>query len=75
MKRLSLLCGLAIASAGVVAAEATVNVSALDAQGMQTPIGSVRLVETRFGLALYPNLRNLQPGLHGFHVHDGFSCT
>ena len=43
MKRLSLLCGLAMASAGVVAAEATVNVSALDAQGTATPIGTVRL--------------------------------
>jgi Cu-Zn family superoxide dismutase len=75
MKRLSLLCGLAVASAGVVAAEATVNVSALDAQGAATPIGTVRLVETRYGLALYPNLRNLQPGLHGFHVHENPSCA
>jgi len=75
MKRLSLLCGLAVASAGVVAAEATVNVSALDAQGGSTPIGTVRLVETRYGLALYPNLRNLQPGLHGFHVHENPSCA
>ena len=75
MKRLSLLCGLAVASAGVVAAEATVNVSALDAQGASTPIGTVRLVETRYGLALYPNLRNLQPGVHGFHVHENPSCA
>ena len=76
MKRLSLLCGLAaFAYAGVAAADVTVNVSALDAQGASTPVGNVRLVETRFGLALYPNLRNLQPGLHGFHVHENPSCA
>jgi Cu-Zn family superoxide dismutase len=74
MKRLSLLCGLALASAHAMAVEVTVNLSALDAQGAQTPIGSVRLVETRFGVALYPSLRGLQPGLHGFHVHENPSC-
>jgi Cu-Zn family superoxide dismutase len=75
MKRVSLWCGLAVASAGAMASEATVNMSALDAQGGQTPVGAVRLVETRFGLALYPNLRSLAPGLHGFHVHENPSCA
>lgn len=75
LSRLSLLCGLAVASAGVAAAEASVSMSALDAQGALTPIGTVRLVDTRYGLALYPNLRNLQPGLHGFHVHEVPSCA
>jgi Cu-Zn family superoxide dismutase len=46
-----------------------------DATGTGAPIGSVRIVETRYGLAFYPSLRGLSPGLHGFHVHEKPSCA
>jgi len=76
VKRVLFLCGLTLAAHGVaLAAELNVTLHSVDAQGSQTAIGTVRLVETRHGLALYPNLRNLQPGLHGFHVHENPSCA
>ena len=35
----------------------------------------MRIVETQYGLAFYPNLSTLPPGLHGFHVHENPSCA
>ena len=66
----SCLLGAALAQA----AEMEVPLSIADAKGVGSSIGSVRLVETRYGLALYPNLAGLPPGLHGFHVHENPSC-
>ena len=35
----------------------------------------MRIVETPYGLAFYPTLTGLPPGLHGFHVHEKPSCA
>jgi superoxide dismutase, Cu-Zn family len=71
------LCSTALALAATAAwsAEATVMLNAVDASGNGAAVGTVRLVDTRFGLAFYPALKNLQPGLHGFHVHTNPSCA
>ncbi|MCK7493827.1 MAG: superoxide dismutase [Cu-Zn] SodC [Comamonadaceae bacterium] len=42
--------------------------------GTGSTVGSVRIVETPYGLAFYPSLHGLTPGLHGFHVHEKPSC-
>jgi Cu-Zn family superoxide dismutase len=57
------------------AAEATVTLDLAQAGGAGPAVGTVRLVETPYGLALYPSLNGLPPGLHGFHVHEGASCA
>jgi Cu-Zn family superoxide dismutase len=57
------------------AAEATVTLNLAQADGTGRAVGTVRLVETPYGLALYPSLTGLPPGLHGFHVHEGASCA
>lgn len=57
------------------AAEATVTLNLAQADGTGPVVGTVRLVETRYGLALYPSLTGLPPGLHGFHVHENASCA
>ena len=57
------------------AAETTVTLRAATAQGDGAPLGTVRIVETPYGLAFYPNLAGLPPGLHGFHVHENPSCA
>src|SRR5664279_4381106 len=57
------------------AAETTVTMKLTDAAGTGSAVGSVRLVETSHGLALYPQLAGLPPGLHGFHVHENGSCA
>jgi Cu-Zn family superoxide dismutase len=66
---------LVLAASGAWSAEASVTLHAVDASGNGATVGTVRLVDTRFGLAFYPALKNLQPGLHGFHVHSNPSCA
>lgn len=66
----SLLCP-ALAFAG----ETIVTLNLADAKGVGPAAGSVRIVETPYGLAFYPDLKGLPPGLHGFHVHEKPSCA
>ena len=47
----------------------------VDAQGKATPIGAVRVIETTYGLVFAPEMTQLPPGLHGFHVHENPSCA
>jgi Cu-Zn family superoxide dismutase len=75
MKRPVLLAAWLLAAPLAFGAEATVAVSMVDAKGIGAAIGSVRIVETRYGLVFYPSLKGLPPGLHGFHVHENPSCA
>lgn len=62
-------------AAAACGAETTVTLSVVDAKGTGVSVGTVRIVETRYGLVFYPALTDLPPGLHGFHVHDNPSCA
>lgn len=75
MKRLLVIVICLLGTASVHSAEMNVTLSVADAKGVGAAIGSVRIVETRYGLAFYPNLAGLLPGLHGFHVHEKPSCA
>jgi len=57
------------------AAEATVTLHLAMADGAGAAVGTVKLIETRYGLVLQPALTGLPPGLHGFHVHENASCA
>ena len=37
-------------------------------------VGTVKIEDTQYGLLLTPHLHGLNPGLHGFHVHENPSC-
>ncbi|MEN9538015.1 MAG: hypothetical protein RLZZ126_250 [Pseudomonadota bacterium] len=74
MKRVALIFALS-GSLAAHAAETTVTVSVAEPQGAGAALGTVRIVETRYGLAFYPSLKGLPPGLHGFHVHENPSCA
>ena len=67
----SLSLYMATASAG----ELTVPMNLVDATGKATPVGTVRILETAYGLEFSPNLKQLPPGLHGFHLHEKPSCA
>ncbi len=69
------LLGLALISGASQAAETSVNMSMSTAQGEGASLGTVRIVETAYGLVFYPSLAGLPPGLHGFHVHENPSCA
>ena len=68
-------CALSLVSTVVIAGEVTVPMSLVDAQGKATPVGTVRVAETAHGLVFAPDLKQLPPGLHGFHVHENPSCA
>lgn len=73
--KLLLACCASIAAVPVFASEVTVSMHAAQAGGPGALLGTVRIVETRHGLAFYPSLKDLAPGLHGFHVHENPSCA
>jgi len=64
-----------LVSALASGAEISVAVNAAEKQGDGPALGTVRVVETPYGLAFYPELKGLPPGLHGFHVHEKPSCA
>lgn len=68
-------CALSLISTVVVAAEVSVPMNLVDAQGKATSVGTVRVAETAYGLVFTPDLKQLPPGLHGFHVHENPSCA
>jgi superoxide dismutase, Cu-Zn family len=64
-----------VLAASAHAAESSVTLALANADGTGAPVGTVRLVDTPYGLALYPSLTGLPPGLHGFHFHENGSCA
>jgi superoxide dismutase, Cu-Zn family len=62
-------------SAAAVAASKTVTVHQISPQGVGASIGTVTLEDSPDGLMIKPNLNDLQPGEHGFHLHENPSCA
>jgi len=62
-------------AAGAYGAETTVTLNIAEAKGPGASLGTVRIVETSYGLVFYPALKGLPPGLHGFHVHENPTCA
>ena len=75
MKHLLVAAACLVGAASGNAAEISVTLNVADAKGVGASLGSVRIVETRYGLAFYPSVTGLPPGLHGFHVHETPSCA
>jgi superoxide dismutase, Cu-Zn family len=47
----------------------------LNDQGAGKGIGTVTIKITQYGLLFVPELSDLTPGLHGFHVHQNADCA
>jgi Cu-Zn family superoxide dismutase len=56
------------------AAELTIEMHRVSEQGVGARIGAITATDTPFGLILTPQLRNLPPGIRGFHVHQHPDC-
>ncbi len=51
-----------------------VPMSYLEPNGAQHSIGQVEFTDSQYGLLISPQLKNLTPGMHGFHVHQTPDC-
>jgi Cu-Zn family superoxide dismutase len=56
------------------AAEKIVTIHTVSENGVGEKIGTVTLKDSAMGLTLTPELNQLSPGEHGFHIHEKPSC-
>lgn len=56
------------------AAVLTVTLNETTKTGKGKSVGSIVITETKYGLLFTPDLHDLTPGLHGFHIHQNPSC-
>ena len=52
----------------------TVKMYEINPDGVGKSIGRVAVRDTDKGLQMFPELRGLSTGQHGFHLHEGRSC-
>lgn len=64
-----------VAAGAASAGEITIDVNAVDVEGVRESIGTVSVTDTGYGALFTPSLKGLAPGLHGFHVHENPSCA
>lgn len=55
-------------------ADITVPMHQATGKGTMDEIGQVVISESEHGLVFTPQLKGLEPGVHGFHVHEKPSC-
>jgi len=76
MLKIVLVLSCILLFAGYVFAEdVTIKVSLVSDQGVGKEIGTIMASDSKYGLVLTPQLTDLAPGLHGFHVHDKPDCS
>jgi len=74
-KALSVAACILLFSGLVFAEDVVVKVNLVSEQGVGKEIGTITASDNKFGLILTPQLGDLVPGLHGFHVHDKPDCS
>lgn len=55
--------------------DVVITVHLVNEQGVGKEIGTISASDSKFGLILTPQLSDLVPGLHGFHVHEKPDCS
>ncbi len=73
-KLLATMCG-ACLMATAYADEKIVQMRIVNADGLGESIGTVTASTTPWGILFTPDLGDLPPGLHGFHVHQNANCA
>lgn len=55
-------------------AEIVVPINLVNQSGVGQSVGQVTITESKYGVVFTPFLKNLTPGVHGFHLHQEPSC-
>lgn len=63
------------AGAASAADELRVTMNAVSEAGIGASAGTVVISESKHGVVFTPELTGIQPGAHGFHVHEKGSCA
>ena len=71
---IALACALTAAAGAHAANQLQASMTLVGPDGTGKPIGVVTITESKSGLVFTPNLTNLPPGSHGYHVHEMASC-
>ena len=64
-----------LASAGLAQAAQTVELKLAGPDGPGKVIGTISIEQNKYGTVLTPDLKDLPPGVHGFHLHQNPSCA
>lgn len=59
---------------GAADASIVVNMNTVNDKDQSTSIGTVTISKAKCGVLITPNLHDLTPGTHGFHIHQFPSC-
>jgi Cu-Zn family superoxide dismutase len=69
-----LTCCLLLWASPALAEELVVTIHSLKSTGVGPEIGTITVSPSQFGAIFKPDLNNLSPGLHGFHIHQNSNC-
>lgn len=75
LKTVLILSCILLLSGFVFAEDITIKVNLVNDQGVGKEIGTITASDSKYGLVLIPQMSDLAPGLHGFHVHDKPDCS
>lgn len=71
---LMLIMVVLLAAGGAKADEIVATMHLVSPTGIDREIGNITAKDTQYGTVFIPNLSELTPGLHGFHVHQNPDC-
>jgi len=75
-KKLIIVYAIAILNIGVsYASSMVIPINLVTKDGQDKNIGTVKLEDMMGGVLITPNLHDLSPGVHGFHIHEKPSCA
>ncbi|EFN7494337.1 superoxide dismutase [Cu-Zn] SodC [Escherichia coli] len=75
MKKQILSLSIIFACFSSFAQSINIPINMITDEGGGKNIGFVNIAESPYGLLFTPDLKELSPGMHGFHIHENASCA
>lgn len=66
--------GMVCLTSATVSLASSVTMNTTADKGVGKSVGTIQISETPYGLLFTPHLKELTPGIHGFHIHEKPSC-